>query len=217
VPRSAPAELKALIRDFRRDQIIDVARRLFGERGTIEVPMDEIATEAGVARSTLYVYFANRDELLRACLQRMHTLLLDAVVPSWERDSSPVERLRTLVLGMLERIDDNPAFFRLALATQGIPSQVASTVGAELDLIGLDIAGLIHDVIGQGTQSGAFRLLDPDKATTFVGQQLYGAMSVRAGDPSPAPLEEAADELCTFLLHGLAGPGLGPAPSDAAP
>ncbi len=178
--------------------------------------MDEIATEAGVARSTLYVYFANRDELLRACLQRMHTLLLDSVVASWERDSEPVGRLRTLVLGMLERIDDNPAFFRLALATQGIPSQVASTVGSELDLIGLDIAGLIRDVIEQGTLSGAFRLLDPDKATTFVGQQLYGAMSVRAGEPSPAPREEVADELCTFLLHGLAGPGLGSAPSDPA-
>jgi AcrR family transcriptional regulator len=206
VSRSSPAELKALIRDFRRDQIIDVARRLFGERGTTEVPMDEIATEAGVARSTLYVYFANRDELLRACLQRMHTLLLDTVVASWERDGGPVERLRTLVLGMLERIDDNPAFFRLTIATQGVSSQVASTVGAELDLIGLDIAGLIRDVIEQGTRSGDFRLLDADKAMTFVGQQLYGAMSVRAGDPRPAPLDEAADELCTFLLYGLAGP-----------
>jgi AcrR family transcriptional regulator len=209
VARSSPPELKALIRDFRRDQIIDVARRLFGERGTTEVPMDDIATEAGVARSTLYVYFANREELLRACLQRMHTLLLDSVVASWERDSSPVERLRTLVLGMLERIDDNPAFFRLALATQGLSSQVATTVGAELDLIGLDIAGLIHDVIEQGTSSGVFRPLDPDKATTFVGQQLYGAMSVRAGEPRPVPLDAAADELCSFLLFGLAGPARG--------
>jgi TetR/AcrR family fatty acid metabolism transcriptional regulator len=214
--RSAPAELKAIIRDFRRDQIIDVARRLFGERGTTEVPMDEIATEAGVARSTLYVYFANRDELLRACLQRMHTLLLDSLVTSWERDSAPVERLRTLVLGMLERIDENPAFFRLTFATQAMPGPVGTTLGAELNLIGLDIAGLIHDVIEQGTASGAFRLLDPDKATTFVGQQLYGAMSVRAGEPDPAPLEEAADELCTFLLHGLAGPGLVSGP-DARP
>jgi len=168
--------------------------------------MDEIATEAGVARSTLYVYFANRDELLRACLQRMHTLLLDSVVASWERDNSPVERLRTLVLGMLERIDDNPAFFRLTLATQGAPSPAATTVGAELDLIGLDIAGLIRDVIEQGTHSGDFRLLDADKAMTFVGQQLYGAMSVRAGEPRPAPRDDAADELCTFLLYGLAGP-----------
>ena len=150
--------------------------------------MDEIATEAGVARSTLYVYFANREELLRACLQRMHTLLLDSVVASWERDSAPVRRLRTLVLAMLERIDDNPAFFRLALATQGAQSEVATTVGAELALIGLDVAGLIQDVIEQGTLSGDFRLLDPEKATTFVGQQLYGAMSVRAGEVQPAPL-----------------------------
>jgi AcrR family transcriptional regulator len=216
VPRSSPAELKALIRDFRRDQIIDVARRLFGERGTTEVPMDEIATEAGVARSTLYVYFANRDELLRACLQRMHTLLLDSVVSSWERDSAPVERLRTLVLAMLERIDDNPAFFRLTIATQGVPSHMSSAVGAELALIGLDVAGLIRDVIEQGTHSGDFRLLDPDKAMTFVGQQLYGAMSVRAGDPEPAPLDEAADELCSFLLYGLAGPAPGPLPTLAA-
>jgi AcrR family transcriptional regulator len=146
----------------------------------------------------------------------MHTLLLDSLVTSWERDSAPVERLRTLVLGMLERIDENPAFFRLTFATQAMPGPVGTTLGAELNLIGLDIAGLIHDVIEQGTASGAFRLLDPDKATTFVGQQLYGAMSVRAGEPDPAPLEEAADELCTFLLHGLAGPGLVSGP-DARP
>jgi AcrR family transcriptional regulator len=205
VGRGAPAALKAIIRDFRRDQIVDEARRLFGERGTTEIPMDEIATAAGVARSTLYVYFANRDELLRACLQRMHALLLDAVVASWERDDDPVERLHTLVVAMLERIDDNPAFFRLALATQGGPGPAAPTVGAELDVIGLDIAGLIRDVIEEGAATGRFRLLDPDKATTFVGQQLYGAMSVRAAEPFPPPIEQTASELCAFVLHGLAG------------
>ncbi|HTZ07941.1 MAG TPA: TetR/AcrR family transcriptional regulator [Acidimicrobiales bacterium] len=208
--RGAPAELKAIIRDFRRDQVVEVAARLFGERGTTELSMDDIASEAGVARSTLYVYFANRDELLRACLQRMHTLLLEAVVGPWERGGDPPERLRALVVAMLERIDDNPAFFRLALATQGGPSPAAPTVGAELDVIGLDIAGLIRDVVEEGTRAGVFRLPDPDKATTFVGQQLYGAMSVRAAETDPAPLEEAADDLCGFLLHGLAGPPAAP-------
>lgn len=215
MPRAEPAELRAIIRDFRRDQIIDVARQLFGQRGTTEIPMDEIAAEAGVARSTLYVYFANRDELLRACLQRMHTLVLDSLVASWERDGDAVDRLRTLVVAMLERIDDDPSFFRLALATQGGPSPVASTVGAELDVIGLDIAGLIREVIEEGTVAGRFQLGDPDKATTLVGQQLYGAMSVRAADPEPAPIDEAAGELCDFMLHGLAGPG--PAGGGAIP
>ncbi len=203
--RGAPAALKAIIRDFRRDQIVDEARRLFGERGTTEVPMDEIAAAAGVARSTLYVYFANRDELLRACLQRMHALLLDAVVAAWERDDDPVERLHTLVVAMLERIDDNPAFFRLALATQGGPGPAAPAVGAELDVIGLDIAGLIRDVIEEGTVSGASACSTRTRPPPSSGNSCYGAMSVRAAETRPPPIGETAAELCAFLLHGLAG------------
>jgi AcrR family transcriptional regulator len=204
--RSSPAELKAIIRDFRRDQIVDVARRLFGERGTTEIPMEEIAMAAGVARSTVYVYFANRDELLRACLQRMHTLLLEGLVPAGDAEPDPVRRLRCLVVGMLERIDEDPAFFRLAVAIQGMPGQPGSTVGAELGLIGLDIAGLIRDIVEDGVRSGRFRLVDPDGATTFIGQQLFGAMSVRAAEPAPRPRHDVADDLCTFMVHGLAGP-----------
>ena len=203
VARKSPDNLKEVIRDFRRDQVIAVARRLFGERGTTDVSMDEIAAEAGVARSTVYVYFANRDELLRACLKGMHNQLLDDIAHTWEQDAEPSHRLERLIQGMLERIDDDPAFFRLALVTQGSAHQGGAAVGSELALIGLDIARLIRDLYVIGVAKGSFRDIAPDHATSLIGQQIYGAMSVRAGEPLPEAADAVATGTCDFILRGL--------------
>ncbi|HVC68761.1 MAG TPA: TetR/AcrR family transcriptional regulator [Acidimicrobiales bacterium] len=203
--RQSSQDLKEVIRDFRRDQIIDVAQQLFGERGTTEVSMDEIASEAGVARSTIYVYFANRDELIRACLKRMHDQLLATISGRWDLQDTPIDKLRLLVVGIFEQLDSSPAFIRLALATYEAVAPGAAAVGSELAMIGLDVVGRVRELVDEGVASGAFRRIDPDRAVTLIGQQIYGAMSVRAADPVPPARINAATEICDFVQRGLAG------------
>jgi AcrR family transcriptional regulator len=203
--RRAPDALKEVIRDFRQDQIIETARRLFGERGTTEVSMDEIATHAGVARSTVYVYFAGRDELLRACVQSMYDTITLTIVDMFDDTAPPLDRLRALVCGVLERIDESPGFFRLAMATQATAGAAGSAaVGGALMMIGLDMMRLLDEIISAGMTSGTFRPdLERDRAVLMLGQQIYGALSVRAGDPDPVPVEQAGHEICDFVLRGL--------------
>ncbi|HXQ59161.1 MAG TPA: TetR/AcrR family transcriptional regulator [Acidimicrobiales bacterium] len=203
--RQTSQDLKEVIRDFRRDQIIDVARHLFGERGSTDVSMDEIASEAGVARSTIYVYFANRDELIRACLKRMYDQLVDTVSDRWDLVETPIEKLQLLVVGLFEQVDTSPAFVRLAFATYETLAPAGAAVGSELAMIGLDVVGRIRELFDEGVASGAFRSIDPDRAVTLIGQQIYGAMSVRAADALPRPGDEAATEICDFVLRGLTG------------
>jgi len=203
--RRAPDALKDVIRDFRREQLVDTARRLFGERGTTDVSMDEIAAEAGVARSTVYVYFANRDELLRACVQSMYDRLQDTIGLVVDDAATPVARLRGLILGVLERIDDSPAFFRLAMATQATTTAAGSeAVGGALMMIGLDMIRVLEELVVAGIAAGDFRAdLQPERAVVLVGQQIYGALSVRAGEPDPIPAPQAAEEICSFVCRGL--------------
>jgi hypothetical protein len=45
--------------------------------------------------------------------------------------------------------------------------------------------------------------MEPDRATSLIGQQIYGAMSVRASELIPMPRADAAAEVTEFLLRGL--------------
>jgi AcrR family transcriptional regulator len=52
-----------------RDRIIGAAQAAFAERG-LDVPLEDVAIEAGVGIGTLYRRFASRDELIAACFER---------------------------------------------------------------------------------------------------------------------------------------------------
>jgi hypothetical protein len=120
-------------------------------------------------------------------------------------DATATERLRELVVGLLERIDESPAFFRLAMATQSTSAGSGSAaVGGALMLIGLDMIRLLGDIVASGVSSGELRAdLDPERTVNLIGQQIFGALSVRAGEPEPVPTRRAADDICEFVLRGI--------------
>ncbi|MFP2925042.1 TetR/AcrR family transcriptional regulator [Pyxidicoccus sp. 3LG] len=67
---SAP-RWKRLEPDTRREQILECAMRLFGERPYAEVSTTDIAREAGVARGLLNHYFGQKRDLYLKVVKRM--------------------------------------------------------------------------------------------------------------------------------------------------
>ena len=91
------------------------------------------------------------------------------------------------------------------MAVQSTTSAAGSeAVGGALMLIGLDMIRVLEDLVVAGITTGDFRSdLNPERAVVLVGQQIYGALSVRAGEPAPVPVAQAADEICSFVRRGL--------------
>jgi len=89
-PSSAPVNT--------RDAILDAAGVLLGRYGYHKTTMDDLATQAGIARRTLYLHFRCKDDIFLARIDRVVDRLLaeerrlaDATGPALER----LERLLT--------------------------------------------------------------------------------------------------------------------------
>ena len=63
----------------RREQIIEVATRLFHAQGFHATSMDEIGTAAGITGPGLYRHFSSKDDILLAVFDRIWDLLRDAI------------------------------------------------------------------------------------------------------------------------------------------
>lgn len=64
-------------RSSRRDQILEIAVRLFAERGYHGVSMDDIGAAAGVTGPALYHHFAGKESMLVAALTPVSEGLLE--------------------------------------------------------------------------------------------------------------------------------------------
>ena len=78
-----------------RQRILDTAYDLFSRRGIRAVGIDQVVTNAGVAKATLYKHFASKDELVLAFLEeRERRWTIDLVeAEARRRGSTPEEQL----------------------------------------------------------------------------------------------------------------------------
>jgi TetR/AcrR family transcriptional repressor of nem operon len=80
-----------------RQQIVDVADRLFYEHGFEVTSFADIAKVIGLSRGNFYYHFKTKDEILGAVIER-RVATTRAMLDSWERDAeSPAERIRSFV------------------------------------------------------------------------------------------------------------------------
>lgn len=78
-----------------RERILDASRALFGRSGIDAVTIAEIATDAGVAVSTVYALFASKTGILRALMERaMFNGDYELLLARLETVDDPIERVR---------------------------------------------------------------------------------------------------------------------------
>ncbi len=70
---------KEQLTKFNKSNILDAAKKRFAEKGVLQTTMDDIAKEADYSKSTIYVYFASKEEIYNHIILENMIMLRDAL------------------------------------------------------------------------------------------------------------------------------------------
>lgn len=91
------------------EKIIEASYKCLSERGYANVPLREIANEAGVALSQLHYYFGSKEELFKAIMQKNSNEYLQNVEYHLQNTEKPIDRIKFFQ----ESVINNPKATRL--------------------------------------------------------------------------------------------------------
>ena len=182
----------------RREQLIDIARGLFAERGFDGTSIEEIASRASVSKPVVYEHFGGKEGLYAVVVDREVLRLLEMMQTALTA-GHPRTLLEQAALALLDYIELAPDGFRILVRD----SPIGSASGSFVSIIG-DVASRVeHILAAEFTARG----LD-DRAAPLYAQMLVGMVGTTGQwwlDARHPAKDVVAAHLVNLAWNGLSG------------
>lgn len=179
--------------DRRREELLEVALRLFAERGFRATTIADIAAATGTAHGLVYHYFRSKDELLAAVLERYSFLPRLRAILAVSPDRPATEVLTEVAVGLSRMLDVRTDLLRLVVAESG----TNPTVAAALARVTEEGERILVSYLRARIEAGELREHDP----SVPARALFWA--VIAKHLGPAQKDDFERGLVAVLLDGI--------------
>ncbi|MBA0125459.1 TetR/AcrR family transcriptional regulator [Haloechinothrix sp. YIM 98757] len=152
----------------RRQQLLDVAKALFAEKGFEGASIEEIAHRADVSKPVVYEHFGGKEGIYAVVVDRETHLLLDRMV-STLHGGHPRAMLQQAADALLGYVEESHDGFRILVRD----SPVASSTGTFSSLLN-DIASQVEHILAQQFSARGY---DPKLAPLYA-QALVGMVAL---------------------------------------
>ena len=185
---------------MKEEQILNAAKKLFTNYGFKKVSMDEIASEAGVTKKTVYTYFSSKEELLKYCikeeLQNMRKIIENV-------ESKKLDFMETVhqVIYNLLKYKKNCKYLKMLFKESEILKN--EQLKDNLKIVDKEIQNYIRKQLELAIQNDKIEVQNID-ITTFLIYKMYIALMIDWNeDYKKLDEKEIADNILHFLVNGL--------------
>jgi AcrR family transcriptional regulator len=195
----------------RRQQLLDISRRLFAERGLDATSIEEIAAQAGVSKPVVYEHFGSKEGIYAVVVDREVERFLAMATQLLEGEDTR-EKFETAAITLLRYIEENSDGFRILVRDSPLAGSGSGTFATLLS----DVASQVEYILGDVLKSRGY---DPKHAPMYA-QMLVGMVAFTGQwwlDAREPKLEEVAAHLINMAWNGLSQLETKPRiPSDVA-
>ena len=185
----------------RREQLLNVGRKLFAEKGFETVTVEEIAAKADVSKPVVYEHFGGKEGLYAVVVDREMNYLLDSVTQSLTGSQNDGAGARELVeqagMALFNYIDSNPQGFSILVRDSPVTAQTGSFAS-----LMVDIATQVEDVLAAEFKAHGIN----DKYAPMYSQMLVGMVAFTGQwwlDVRKPKKEEVVAHLVNLAWNGL--------------
>jgi TetR/AcrR family transcriptional regulator, transcriptional repressor for nem operon len=185
-----------------REQFVDVAMRLFWEKGYGATSIADILQAAGANAGSLYYCFPTKQDLLIAVLRRYHAGIHPMLLaPAWDGLKDPIEKIFALLARYREALMATDCTYGCPIGSLALelhePDPVVRTwLAANFDAWTGAIERCLREARGRFPRGTNIRELASFILTTMEG----GVMQART-HRSPATYDAAVRQLRHYLSH----------------
>ncbi|CAN5178269.1 hypothetical protein BH23ACT9_BH23ACT9_33400 [soil metagenome] len=207
-PRPAAAEGRAYRAqagegDLLRDELLDATEALLVAKGSMaQVSLREVARTVGVSATSIYLHFADKDELLIAVCQRRFQAFSSMLRAARAQHEQPVAQLRACGTAYVRFGLEHPEQYKVLFG--GIPLELALERLEPDELVGLQALEEMASIVHAGVTAGDFRPVDPFQTALSLWAMVHGLVGVIThGLDKPIDTDRLVEGSLDLLLVGL--------------
>src|SRR5690348_301013 len=112
-PRDTDGVRSRMTGPQRREQLLEVGRKLFADKGFEGTSVEEIAAKAGVSKPVVYEHFGGKEGLYAVVVDREIRTLLDGINAALGAETTSRGLLEAAALALLDYVEGSADGFRI--------------------------------------------------------------------------------------------------------
>lgn len=183
-----------------RQRIIVIAQDLFSRYGFKKTTLSDIARGLHMAKSSLYHYFASKEDLFRTVVEKEVGLLKKEIQQALKREDDPLKKIRNYGVLRMQAINRFANFYSTFRDEYLEQYSFIQKLRQSYDLYEIET---IKSILKEGVDKNLFIIRDLDTTAFTIVTALKGLEYPWALETDMVKIIDTINNLCEIFFHGI--------------